>query len=183
MSAQQIGRRGDRDAARPGRLGPLRTRTDQPALGLGRVQRGEQHAGRGLDARIEAELADRDIFGQGLGIEHPHRDQHAERDRQIEMRALLGQIGGRQVDGDPLGRQRQPDRAERRAHPLAALAHRLVGQADQDEGGQPRSQLHLYLDRPRLEPEKGDGRDDRDQAVSPHPEPDDRPATRSGRVK
>ena len=49
------------------------------------------------------------------------------------MRAFLGQVGGRQVDRDPLGRQRQADRGQRGADPLAAFGHRLVGQADDDE--------------------------------------------------
>lgn len=47
--------------------------------------------------------------------------------------ALLEQIGGRHVDGDALGRQRQAERAQGRAHPLAALGDRLVGQADQGD--------------------------------------------------
>ncbi len=49
------------------------------------------------------------------------------------MRAFLGQVGGRKVDGDALERQRQADGAEGGAHPLAAFRHRLVGQADDIE--------------------------------------------------
>ncbi len=46
--------------------------------------------------------------------------------------------------------------------PLAALADRLVGQADDQEPGQARSDLHLHLDRARLQPQerhRGDMRD------------------------
>ncbi len=43
------------------------------------------------------------------------------------MAALLGEVSGRQVDGDALGRQGEAERMERRAHPLARLADRLVG--------------------------------------------------------
>ena len=126
------------------------------------MERGEQHAGRGGDPPVEAELADRDIMRQALGIGRPDRRQQAQRDRQVEMRAFLGQVGGRQVDGDPLGRQRQADRGQRGAHPLAAFGDRLVGQADDDEGGQPGGELDLHLDGARLEPEIGDGGDGRD---------------------
>ena len=76
------------------------------------------------------------------------------------MRAFLGQVGRRQVDGDPLGRQRQADRGERGVDPLAAFGDGLVGQADDEEFRQAGDDLHLHLDRARLEPEKGDGGDD-----------------------
>lgn len=48
------------------------------------------------------------------------------------MRALLGQVGGREVEDDMLGRQRQADRGHGGAHPLAAFAHGLVGQPHHD---------------------------------------------------
>ncbi len=47
--------------------------------------------------------------------------------------AFLEQVGVRQVHGDALGRQRQADRDKGRAHPIAALGDRLVGQADQGD--------------------------------------------------
>ena len=46
------------------------------------------------------------------------------------MAALLQQIGRRQVDQNAARRQRQAHGAERRAHPFAGLAHRLVRQPD-----------------------------------------------------
>src|SRR3546814_11177533 len=61
---------------------------------------------------------------QRLRIDHPHRTEQRERDRQVVMRALLGQVGGRQIDRDPLGRQREADGGERRATPLAAFGDR-----------------------------------------------------------
>ena len=98
---------------------------------------------------------------QALGVGRADRGEQAERDRQVEMRAFLGQVGRRQIDGDPLGRKRQPDRGQRRADPLAALGDRLVGQADDDEGRQPGGELHLDFDGASLEPEIGDGGDGR----------------------
>jgi hypothetical protein len=37
------------------------------------------------------------------------RGHQAERDRQVVVAPLLGQIGGREIDGDAAGRQRQPE--------------------------------------------------------------------------
>jgi hypothetical protein len=37
--------------------------------------------------------------------------------------------------------QREADRVQRPAHPLAALPHGLVGKADDGEGGKPRADL------------------------------------------
>ena len=160
--AEQVGRREHLDIARPRRLRPLRGGADEPALDAARVQRGEQHTGRGRDAAVEAELADDDIGAQRLGIDHPHRAEQRERDRQVVVRALLGQVGGREVDGDPFGREREADRGQRGAHPLAAFGDRLVGQADDGEAGDAGRDLALHLDGARVEPEIGDGGNDRD---------------------
>ncbi len=73
------------------------------------------------------------------------------------MAAFLGQIGGREIDDDALGRQRQTGGMEGAAHPLTALVHRLVGQADDDEFRQARHHLDLNIDRNGLDPLKRDG--------------------------
>jgi hypothetical protein len=132
---QQVGRGDHLDRAGPGRLRPLRRRADQALALLRRMQRGEQHARRGRDARVQPELADHDIVGQRLNIDDAHRAEQRERDRQVEMRAFLGEVGGRQVHRDPLGRHRQAHGRDRAAHPLAALAHRLVAQPYDIERG------------------------------------------------
>ena len=54
--------------------------------------------------------------------------RECQRDRQIEMAALLGQVRGREVDRDPPGRQPEAECAERASHPLARFGDRLVGQ-------------------------------------------------------
>lgn len=73
------------------------------------------------------------------------------------MAALLRQIGGREVDGDPLGGQRDGERAQRAAHPVARLGHRLVGQADDGKARQAGGDGALHLDQPSLDPLEGDG--------------------------
>ena len=74
------------------------------------------------------------------------------------MAAFLGQVGGREIDGDPPRRERQAGGDQRRAHALAGLGHRLVRQADDGKGRQSRRDLHLHVDRAGLDPLKRDGR-------------------------
>ena len=104
--ADQVGRGDHGDPAGPGRFAALHRRADQAAILRAGMQRGEQHPGRGDDPPIERQFAHRDIVPQLLGIGHPHRRQQRQRDRQVIVRAFLGQVGGGQVDGDSLGRQR-----------------------------------------------------------------------------
>ena len=73
------------------------------------------------------------------------------------MAALLQQIGGLQVDQHALERQRQAHGGERRPHPFPSLAHRFVRQADQHQAGSARGDLHLNLDRHRLDAVEGEG--------------------------
>lgn len=53
------------------------------------------------------------------------------------MAALLDEIGGHQVDDNLLGRQRQAQRMDCRAHALARFGHRLVRQATMVKAGSP----------------------------------------------
>lgn len=163
----QIGRGYDLDRPGPRRLRPLCGRADQAEIALRRVQSRQQYARRRRDPPVQPELADYDMRRQRLGIDHAHRTQQRERDRQIVMRSFLGQIGRRQIRDDALGRQRQADRAQRAAHALAAFRHRLVGEPDHDEGRQAGRDLDLHLDRARLQPKKGNRRNQRDQKRFP----------------
>jgi hypothetical protein len=72
------------------------------------------------------------VAGDGAGRRH-----QAEGHGQVVMAAFLRQIGGGEIDGDALGRQRQADSVQRAANPLAALGHGLVGQADEAKWGRP----------------------------------------------
>lgn len=101
-------------------------------------------------------------IGQLLAIDHAHRAEQRERDRQVVMRSVLGQVGRREVNRDPLGRQRKTHRGERGLYPLAALAHRLVRQANDREARQARGELALHLDAAGFEPEIGDRAHQRD---------------------
>jgi len=72
------------------------------------------------------------------------------------MAPFLRLIGRSEIDGDALW-LREPDGVQRAAHPLPALSHSLVGEAYDGEGRHPRPDLHLHIDRPRLDALKGDG--------------------------
>ena len=76
-------------------------------------------------------------------------DRHKEpkRDGKVEMRTLLDHVGRRKVDGNPLGRQGQPDRGERRTDPFARLRHCLVGKADNGHGRKAVGNMNLNFNR------------------------------------
>lgn len=162
--ADEVRRGHDRYAAGPACLPALRRRTDQPLVRAGSMERRQQHTRRRHDPAIKRQFADRNEIDQLLGIGHAHCCQQRQRDRQVIVRAFLGQVSGRKVDGDPLGRQRQAHRGQRSVDPFAAFIHRLVGQADQIETRQAGRDLALDFHGTSLKPEIGNCLDQRDQA-------------------
>ena len=153
---EQAGGRQDLDLVlEPGRLRAAGGRADQAEPALGRRHRRRQHAGDRTDAAVQRQLAQHQVLLHRVDRQHAHDDQHAQGDGQIEVAALLGEIGRRQVDDDPARRQCQAHRTQGRPHPLTALGHRLVRQADDREAGQTAGDLDLDVDRGRVQPEKG----------------------------
>ena len=162
---QQVGCRKHLHRSSPSGLRSLRRGTDQPpALARG-IERGEQHARRRRNPTVQPQFADDDIVRERLDIDHGHGAEQRQRDRKIEVRSFLRQIGRRQVDDDALGRQREAQRGDRAAHPFAAFRDRLVAQPDDDEVRQAGNELHLHLDAPRLQPEIGHRLDDRHHVI------------------
>ena len=159
-------RRDDLDVgAGPGRLRAAGRRTDQALVARIGADRRRQHARDRRDRAVEAEFAEHGEAGQRIRRDRADRRHQAERDRQIVMAAFLRQVGGREIDGDAPRRQRQPGGDQRRAHPLAGLGHRLVGQADDGERRQSRRDLHLHVDGAGLDPLKGYGGNALDHAA------------------
>ncbi len=155
---RQEARRGDHlHFARPGRLAAAFGRADDAAAAARRRQGREQHAGDARQRAVERHLAERHIAAELVGRQRLHRRQQSQRDRQVEMAALLEHIGGGEVDGDPPRRQPEAQRGERRADPLARLGDRLVRQSDDGKGRQPGGDRHLGLDLDDLDPVKRDG--------------------------
>ena len=124
-----ISERGARIAVPPAQAasGSAGLRADQAHVpGAGGHRRG-QRAGDRRDLAVEIEFADRRPAVQRVGRQDAHDNHQRQGDRQIVVAAFLGQVGRRQVGDDALGRQGQAKAGERRAHPLLALGHRLVG--------------------------------------------------------
>jgi hypothetical protein len=72
-------------------------------------------------------------------------DRH--RDGQVEARSGLAQRGRCQVHRDALLREVHTGVGKRRAHALAGLTHRAIGQPDDREGRQPAADVYLDRDR------------------------------------
>ena len=110
-----------RSAARPARRGraararrsprpsPPRPRCrghdDAPDPPRPRPRRDRQHAAHRPQRAVERQLADEQRVRDRVRADHLRRAQQADRDRQVERRAVLAQVGGREVDGDPARRQ------------------------------------------------------------------------------
>ena len=148
---EQRFRRDHLDGPDPGGLGAAARRADEAAVGLGGGERRRKRADDRDQRPVERELAERDLRRHLVAGQDVHRGEDRERDRQVEVRALLRQVGRREVDGDPLRGKREAHRGHRGAHPLLGLGDRLVGQADEVEGGQAGGDRALHLDEPRLD--------------------------------
>ena len=145
--------------AAPRGLAPANRRADHAATRCPGSDRRGQDAGHAHQRAIEGQLAENDVALDALAGDHAQRGEQADGDRQVVMAAFLGEIGGREVDRDALRRQREPERTERRPHPLPAFAHRLVGQADQGEAEITGRHQHLDVDRQDVDALKRDGPD------------------------
>ena len=84
-----------------------------------RRDRCRQDAVYRLNAAIKGQLAERQITLNGIAGQRTHANENRKSDRQIEMTALLAEIGGRQVDRDALRRQAETEGAERASDPFA----------------------------------------------------------------
>ena len=87
-----------------------------------------------------------------IGRDRADRSHQAERDWQIVVAALLGQIGRGEIDDDAARGKGKAGGGQRRAHALARFRHRLVRQPDNVKGGQAGRDLDLYVDGARLDP-------------------------------
>lgn len=66
------------------------------------------------------------------------------------MAALLGEVGGGEIGDDAAAGHGQAQAGEGGAHPLAALGHGLIAQADEHELDLAGGQLDLDVDAARL---------------------------------
>ncbi len=174
----QAARRQDVDVgARPGGFGTAGMRADQALAFRVGADRRRQRAGDGGDGAVERQLAEHDIGRERIAGDGAERRHQAERDRQVVVAAFLGQVGGREVDRHLLRRHRQAGSMQRRLHALAALGHRLVGQADDVDVGLARRDHDLDVHRHRLDALERNRAHARNHAAPPNPAADGRPTS------
>ena len=101
---------------------------------------------------VEAELADGGVVGEPLRRKLPGRTEHGERDRKVESRSFLAQCGRGEIDGDPpIERPVERGRDDAAANAVLRLLAGAVGETDDREARDPRLEMRLDVDLPRLE--------------------------------
>src|SRR5690242_7856407 len=65
-----------------------------------RADRGWQHARDRQERAVQGELAERDVMLGLVPGQHAHGGEQPQGDRQIEMAAFLGEVGGGEIDDD-----------------------------------------------------------------------------------
>ncbi len=148
---RRLRHRADGDGLDPGRerrFRPRLGRDDHPPHAASRERdRHRQDARDAADLAAEAELPDQPdavlTRAELLGSQ-----EDAEGDRQVERRAGLAQLGGREVDRDAAWWMVEARVAQRPAHTLPRLRQRGVRQPDDREPGQARGDVHLDADDP-----------------------------------
>ena len=111
----------------------------------------------GLNAAIRAvvkrgELAHGGVVRKALRRELTRRREDGQRDRQVEPGSLLAQGGRSEIDGDPAVERPLEGRGhDSTPNAVLRLLAGSVDEPDDGEAGDPRLQVRLDLDLPRLE--------------------------------
>ncbi len=124
-----------------------------------RFERDRQHALDRADRAIERELADKTETVERVALDFFRGRDHAERDRQIEARAFLFDIGRREIDRGPPARPKIAAVADRGRDPIAAFLHRRIRQSDDHDVGIAVGGVDLDLDFVSIDAEDGGGVD------------------------
>src|SRR5581483_10810497 len=130
-------------------FGGVLARQDDPGVTTGaREQRAGQRALDALDATVERELAQNQVVAHALDAERAGaRGQDAERNREVERRALLAGVSRREVDSNLAVRKVVARVFDRRLDPLLGLAHRALGQPHRLERWHAAGDVDLDFDR------------------------------------
>ena len=114
-------RRQNRRRPDPGRLRPAGFRAQQRLVFFRRCHCRRQCPQNRDQPPVQRQFTQsnrgRDLFFR----DDLQRGQNRQSNRQVEMRAFLGHVGGRQIDRDFLRRQRNRHRRQRRLDPFARL--------------------------------------------------------------
>ena len=163
---------GDRHRAEGRRLGGVGRRHQDLAATLPPRQTGHREgAAHRPHAAVETQLADQQAAGEARFVEVAVGGEQGDGDAEVEVATLLAQVGRRQVDHHHPRRQLEAAVADRRPHPVAALAHRGVRQPDDLGRRQPVAHVDLDPHRAGVDPPGGGG----EESGEHHPD-----RTRSG---
>ena len=115
-------------------------------LVLARRQRRRERAAHRAHLPVERKLAEKNVLVEPLAEERALAAQNRKRHREIEGRAFLANVGGRQIDRDALKRKIVAAIFQRGLDAFAAFLHGDVGQADDIEiAGLARADVHLHF--------------------------------------
>ena len=132
----------------------LRSAEEPRQPGLPRPFCRRQDAADRAQPPVERELADGGVPDERVGRHLPRGRQHRQRDRQVEARALLPELGRGEVDGDPAQWPLELGRGDPAPHPLLRLLARAVGEADDRERRQAPLEVRLDLHPAGVEADK-----------------------------
>jgi len=147
---QQCGRRIDQRVAHQRCFGCALNRQHEGAAGAMRVVGHGQRAPDGTQFAGQCKLPREFILAEPVGGNLRGGRENTERNRQIEAAAFLGQVRGREIDGDAADGKFETAVEQGGAHPVLALFHFDLGQTDDGEIRQPVGEMNLYGDRRRF---------------------------------
>lgn len=125
----------NRQASDHAGFGRVLDRDEQPGFAGGAGLHGDlQNAFDGANGAVQGEFADKHIFVEIVANHLICRGDDADRDRQIETRAFLANVGGREINCAAAQRRFEPGICQSGAHPVARFLHGRVGQANNDYG-------------------------------------------------
>ena len=106
----------------------------------------------GPEPTVERELSDRSVALEAVGRDLARGRKDSKRDRQVEVRALLAEIGRREVDGDPAPGPLELGGGNAAADAVLRLLAGAIGEPDDRERWHAVLQVRLHLDPTRSRP-------------------------------
>jgi hypothetical protein len=106
-----------------------------------------EHAANAVDGTVERQFAEDHGIVDGPSVQLSRGGEQSERNGQVEGRACLADIGGREVDRDAVGRELEARVSNGGPHAIAALANGRVGQTDHGEVGEAERYVDLDMHR------------------------------------
>ena len=116
-----------------------------------REQRGRQRTLDSFDASVQREFSQHEITAQARAIfQHVLRCENSQRQRQVERRAFLARVGGREVDSHLARRKFEARIFQSRLDPIERLLDRTLGQPDESMRRDARADIDFDFDRKRI---------------------------------